>query len=366
MWSHLRAGNEKYPALTGVRALGASVIFFDHFPLLADRHIILNVMAFFYGLSGFLIFRIYYAQAQLSRRWLSRYFVNRFGRIYPVYFLLLTLAVWLLPTSVRPQALITNYTLTHALFNPSRLIIEPSWSLTVEECFYALAPLFMILTRRRGIFATLGLGVVLCGAALLISQWPIAFLHGARFVMTTTFFGHFLEFFAGAGLACVVMRLEGDGEIAPRHGARYTLLGLFAVAVLVASMVVIYDRPPLNLGAIIAINNFLIPLPIAWLYFGLIRERTVLARLLSAPFMGLLGRASYSFYLLHMLVIDYVSLPLLPTIRSRFACVLLTFVATWLLAVLLYALYEEPLNLSIRRIFGSGEKWVGERATLFR
>jgi peptidoglycan/LPS O-acetylase OafA/YrhL len=53
-------------------------------------------MAFFYSLSGFLIVRIYYQRVELKAAWLSKYFVNRFARIYPVYFLLLSIAIFLL------------------------------------------------------------------------------------------------------------------------------------------------------------------------------------------------------------------------------------------------------------------------------
>lgn len=80
------ARQRKYPALTCIRAVGASVVFYDHFPVWADAHVTLNVMAFFYALSGFLILRIRYEQAQLRLRWLAKYFANRFARIYPVYF----------------------------------------------------------------------------------------------------------------------------------------------------------------------------------------------------------------------------------------------------------------------------------------
>lgn len=147
---HGRApGKERYPALTGIRAFGAIAVFFDHFPPWANWHVIINVMAFFYVLSGFLIIRLYHEQAELSGKWVSKYFINRFARIYPVYFLLLTIAVCL-QRDFSAATLATNYTLTHALFYHARLILQPSWSLTVEECFYALAPLFMILSRRGG------------------------------------------------------------------------------------------------------------------------------------------------------------------------------------------------------------------------
>ena len=72
--ARIELGNERYPALTGIRALGASAVFFDHFPIWPDAHLTVNVMAFFYALSGFLIVRIYYEQAQLRLRWLAEVF----------------------------------------------------------------------------------------------------------------------------------------------------------------------------------------------------------------------------------------------------------------------------------------------------
>lgn len=341
-------GKERYPALTGVRAFGATAVFFAHFPLHPEWHVVLNVMAFFYALSGFLIVRIYHEHAEITAAWLSKYFINRFARIYPVYFLLLTIAVCL-QRGARPAVLLTNYTLTHALFYHARIILQPSWSLTVEECFYSLAPVFMILARRRGFAATFALGAALLAAALVVSELRIGLLQTPMFVLSTTFFGHFAEFFAGVWLALYVTRLERAGSLHVA-GIRGTLAGLAGVSALSLAMLLIYRHPPLNAPAIILINNFLIPAPIALLYCGLIREDTALSRALSGRLARILGRSSYSFYLLHTLVIDYLGKPLLAVLPAyRPALVLGSFGVAWAIAVGLFLLYEEPLNLAIRR-----------------
>jgi peptidoglycan/LPS O-acetylase OafA/YrhL len=365
LFSRIKLGSERYPALTGIRALGATVVFIDHFPPWVDAHITINVMAFFFALSGFLIVRIYYEQAELRRRWLSKYFVNRFARIYPVYFLLLSIAVCL-QHDFRPWTLITNYTLTHALFHGTELIIQPSWSLTVEECFYFLAPFFMILARRHNFWVPFALGCFFLMGALVISKLGIAFLGTPAFVLTTTFFGHFIEFFAGFYLALALMHLEKQGPTdAP--GNKYTMTGLAGVLLLVLAMVIVYRRAPISFRSIIIINNFLIPVPIAVLYWGLIRENTFLSRLLSSNVSGLLGRSSYSFYLLHTLVINYIAVPLLLS-RDGFRplYVLLTLVATWIASILLFVGYEEPVNLLIRRVFRSKDRTIGMQSTLFQ
>jgi peptidoglycan/LPS O-acetylase OafA/YrhL len=365
LFSQTKIGNERYPSLTGVRAVGATVVFLDHFPPWLDAHIVLNVMAFFFTLSGFLIVRIYYEQAELRRQWLAKYFVNRFARIYPVYFLLLSIAVCL-QHDFRPWTLITNYTLTHALFHDNDVIIQPSWSLTVEECFYFLAPFFMILARRRNFWVPFALASFLLLAALVISKLGFAFLGTPGFVLTTTFFGHFVEFFAGFYLALALMRLEKNRSIYT-PGNSYTMAGLAGVLLLIIAMVLVYRHVPTNFAHVMLINNFLIPFPIAVLYWGLIRENTFLSRLLSSRVSGLLGRSSYSFYLLHTLVIDYIALPLLPAQSSlRPLYVLLTLVVTWCASILLFVGYEEPINLLIRRVFRSKDKTIGLQSTLFQ
>lgn len=365
MPARIKLGSEKYPALTGIRAVGAMVVFFDHFPVRPDAHIVVNVMAFFYALSGFLIVRIYYEQTAFTTKWLSKYFINRFARIYPVYFLLLTVAICL-QHDYRPWTLLSNYTLTHALFHPSTIIIQPSWSLTVEECFYFLAPLFMLLVHRRGYWAAFALASAMFAAAMMVSILPISFLHTPDFVLSTTFFGHFVEFFAGFYVALALMRLEKRGPVS-LPGSRYTLIGLGGVCVLVIATILVYRQVPFHPRQAALINNLLLPLPIGILYWGLLRERTLLSRLLASDTLGLLGRSSYSFYLLHSLVIDYISIPFaLGWMGNRALCVLLTLAVTWAASILLFWCFEEPVNLAIRRMFQSKDQSVGMQATLYR
>ncbi|HEY7929028.1 MAG TPA: acyltransferase, partial [Steroidobacteraceae bacterium] len=310
-------------------------------------HIVINTLAFFFVLSGFLIARLYYDKAEQSRDWWRQYLINRYSRIYPVYFLLLTVAIFCYH-EFRPWVLATNYTLTHALFRGMPLVIQPSWSLTVEECFYLLAPTLILLARRRHALAPLALGCALLLVALAISALHLRFLGSALFVFTTTFFGHFAEFLAGFYLALIVMRAERTAG-ARRTGMLFTLSGVAGTVVLSGAMVLIYRHSPLNFAAIVLVNNFLMPLPIALLYWGLMREPTALSRWLSKPLIRLLGRSSYSFYLLQVLTIDFIGVPWAHALGSRMWASLLTFALTWLVAVLLFACYEEPMNLAIRR-----------------
>ncbi len=350
LFSKLKIGEERYPALTGARAICASIVFFDHFPFTAGSAIMINILAFFFSLSGFLIIRLYYNNVLLSARGWRDFFVKRFARIYPVYFLVLTVAI-LLGHDFRPLFLIKNYTLTHALFfNIKDYAIQQSWSLTVEECFYFSAPFIILGIRRVGFLLPLLCAIVLMMLALFISKLPISFLHTPMFVFTTTYFGHFFEFFAGVFLAVVMIKRENKGR-GKQKGFGWTIAGFAGISILIAAMLHVYNTKPLNLTSIIVINNFLIPIPIAILFYGLMCEDTLLSRLLSGKVIGVFGKSSYSFYLIHMIIITYIGLPLLLPFfgHQRVLCVISTYVLTYAVSIGIFASYEEPLNYFIRK-----------------
>ena len=372
----LKPGNERYPALTGIRAVGAAAVFFVHLPFQLGHLMVIDVMALFFVLSGFLIFYLYYEDAAVRAGKLHQYFVNRFARIYPVYFLLVTVAI-LLRQDFRPLFLFKNYTLTHAFFNNIyNRAIQPSWSITVEECFYLLAPLFMYLVRKINFIAALLFAALLLGIALFISILPISLLHSARFVFSVTFFGHFFEFFCGIFLALVILKKEkclqqsqnkAEKQSAlicasPREnfaqkgtvaltGTKYTLAGIAGIVIAMGVLVISNNmNNPTQAIQFFLINNFILPVPVAVLYYGLICERSFLAKILSFKWMGLLGRTSYAFYLVHMIMIESVAVPfILPYFKAApNFYVVIVFILTQIAAFCIYAFYEQPLNKWIR------------------
>ncbi|WP_374226272.1 acyltransferase family protein [Flavobacterium oreochromis] len=100
-------------------------------------------------LSGFLIANRYFDEKVI---WKS-YFINRFARIYPSFFILTTLTF--LYTSYKTNVFnaeiyLSNITFIKGFFNNLKFTgIAQSWSLTVEEFFYLLAPFFLL---RKEIF----------------------------------------------------------------------------------------------------------------------------------------------------------------------------------------------------------------------
>lgn len=360
---------EQFPALTGLRALAAYLVFAHHYPPapeLVGRPLFLMLregrigVAVFYTLSGFLIAWTYWDKAQSAQPFWRDYTVKRVARIQPLYLSLLCLAYGAgrVVNHVWPSAFETalNITLLKGFFDEYKFSgIAPAWSLTVEECFYFLAPLLFVLIRRTGFAFTQLLIWCTAGVAWLVGS-RVGF-HGlfgnAQFVGEYTFFGRSLEFIVGIYCARWLHRHQQIGTKETRSLPVQTFVGFFGVLVCLGFMGFLSESEwfPFTIGqrtfhpAGILINNFVLPFFIGFLLLGLTREISILKRLLSSRFFGLLGRSSYAFYLIQF---GFPATLLAVLLRSN----LIYFVAVNVLAILAYLYLEHPANLWIRR------KWL--------
>jgi peptidoglycan/LPS O-acetylase OafA/YrhL len=143
------------------------------------------------------------------------------------------------------------------------------------------------------------------------------------------------------------------------------------VAVVVALAAIFAStRPPVyhygvHYPAGLALNNLVLPLFIAAFYWGLIRERSLVRRVLSTRAAQLLGRSSYAFYLFHMgALLDRLLIGLVvlagvfgAAARAHAAALLghvsVVFVIVTLVSIGLYLLIEAPANRFLRRRFGA-------------
>ena len=352
-----------FPALTGLRAVAAGLVLVHHFNplaperfgwrlhnLAAETHIGVTV---FFVLSGFLIGYRYLNRPGALRT----YFANRFARIYPLYFLLTTLTFGLLhyaghqPFSVAEYLL--NITFLRGLFEQYVYTgIAQGWSLTVEEMFYVSAPLAFWLVRRNGQWGwrvPLALGAL--GVALVLLSRPHAwhgFFGSFDFLFQFTYLGRVVEFFVGVGLARMLLRAP---QLRVPRGLTYA--GLAGVLLCLAGLSWLHGPAVGALGiftpAGMGINNVLLPLlgigPLLW---GLVAERTWLSRLLSSAPLQLLGKSSYTFYLIHVGALQQL-------LHEWLGSGGLTLLALYSLSILLYRAVEEPLNHWLRRKLRASE-----------
>jgi peptidoglycan/LPS O-acetylase OafA/YrhL len=300
----------------------------------------------FFILSGFII-QVNYgrALANPSRKSIRQFLVARVARIYPLHlflclmFLLNPLALWLHADHWTPGIrydwdfyllsllLVQNWGFTHNVgWN------VPAWSISAELGAYLLFPLAAFLVARvvRNRIAAL----VWAGSQLLILA---VVFHAAGLGSTDERIWQFglircvLQFLAGIGIGQLFL-----SRGAPQGRAQ-------AVVTLMAGGL---------LGAWLftgCADYIFIPACFTLLIYALSADTGPLARIMHNPVLSYLGTISYSTYLWHYLVRDWVSFvlvrPGVPIWVVVFAYVVIVFVGS----VVLYNWVELPGRMLIRR-----------------
>ena len=362
-----KQNEQTFPALTGVRAIAAYMVFFHHYIGTCHTGIFLSFVKEFYTgvtiffvLSGFLIYYRYSVSAKLESNFLFGYFKNRFARIYPTYFLIVVITFFFYlyasnraGVSDQIATLALQLTFVRGFFDSYKFIgVGQGWTLTVEETFYTLFPLFILLIRKRGIAFTL-LGTYLAGI-ILTGIGTIVQFHGlffpVKFVANYTFFGRATEFFCGMFLAKILLsnKMQKSNSWVPK----ITLLGLIGVCAGIFSMSRFQEECTYGtfyFGGTI-INNLVLPVFICILFYGLIVEESMARRFLGSRIMIFLGKTSYVFYLIHVGVIQFI---LEYTVSTNMFVI---FILINLLALVIYLSVEEPMRKLIRQLQFHGRR----------
>ncbi len=355
--------NSYFPALTGVRALAAYLVFFHHFvpscPRL-DFYFIENLcgemdigVTFFFVLSGFLIHHRYSGKFESGTGYFPAYLFARIARIMPLYLILTILTFAIVPFFREVDATnwtilgILNITLLKGLFSATKFSgIAQAWSLSVEFCFYALAP-FLFFRFKNQWLKYLGLSLVflvlIFAFSRLLEILPSgSFFGNIWFYLGYTFPGRSFEFFAGCFLSS---RLDTWSR-KPSSFPLYTLLG--SAAILAGLFCLSFLRQGADYGVQhplgMMINNLGLPVFMVMFFRGLVLETSWLKSFFSSEPMELLGKSSYAFYLVHVGIFEKLSHYFLPGLWW-------SFLSMNILAIMLYYLVEEPAQHAMRKWF---------------
>jgi len=370
---------DQYPALTSLRFVAALLVFLFHFQpegaawqiVAPEGHVGVNI---FFVLSGFLITLRYADGFARGGIRLSEYFVRRAARILPLYY-----AVFFLSLALgrgEPElswALWPELTLTQALFGESvqTLVIPTSWSLTVEECFYATAPLVLwgiarARTPRRPLLsAAMVLAVVtLVLFALGALVWTIldgrgpGFLRAPDQVVRHTIFGRFYDFAIGAFAARL---FSAGGRWKDVLARRWPGLAATAVA---AVLVGVSQWGMHAAGGVDGPHwaqawswSVLLAPATALLILALTSPGNPAARALGIAPLEYLGKVSYALYLVQSTPLGKGLFYRLIPHTGDFTLVLL-YAGMTLVSAALYELVEEPARKLVLRVAGLEKRAV--------
>lgn len=354
------------PAFTGIRFVAVLFVFLFHYAKMimpdGQQSFIyfffkqLNIgVSLFFILSGFLITYRYF-NSELKGKRLRNYFLKRIARILPLYFAVLSIQLLLLyfykHNSTDAFSVFLNITLLKGFSEVYFFsVLTQTWSLTVEETFYLFAPLCFYLIREKGLFYFQIL--MLLGIGFLLSSLLSPKVFGSNiFMLSGTFFGRCFEFFVGIRLALFILK----NPVVKKKSYYTTIGGVLFILLLSGLAYYAYKEniEVVNYNFIgIVLFNFLIPLSIGLMYYGLIVENSQLKALLGTKIFVLLGNSSYAFYLLHIgLISEIIYLHIASNL-------ILLFVILQSLSIVVYEFFEKPARVFTIRKFAKSNNQLG-------
>ena len=293
--------------LTPLRFIAAALVVLQHYapavPMLppALTGLGMPAVSFFFVLSGFILTWCYRDDGRDNAMKVDdrAFFVARFARIAPIYWLSLLVAAPLYLNSywstheIDARTFATGAVLVplmmQAWVTPAALLWNaPAWSLSVECFFYAVFPATIRIARRIGPIALLIASVAMMYALKLAFARRGHFLHLPMSADTKMkFMAYFPLFRLPQFTTGIAIALLFERRQKPRPG-RHAAIALAAAALL------------LSTGKTGVLSHYLASTAaFAALIYGVAGLQGTAAKVLNARVPVLLGEASYATYLLH-------------------------------------------------------------------
>jgi peptidoglycan/LPS O-acetylase OafA/YrhL len=323
----------RIPQLDGLRAVAIGVVLLNH-----TLHIPLTWLGvdIFFVLSGFLITGILLERKLEGQGYFSYFYTRRVFRIVPSYVVTILLFGSIISWNVfKPWPLFAFFGMNLQQFVPMGWIPfePPLWSLAVEEQFYLVWPLVILLVSETMVLRLALLAIVvtpflrvLC-APFFATQFPIYTLTPFRADLLC----------AGAVLAILWKRRTPRQEDLVRRRAWLGALAGFGGLVFVQIWPVF--RLASNTRASNGLDYSLSVLGSFSLVAWTLADRGWLRALLASAPMRFIGQISYTMYLSHILFLLLVE----RYIPSGYVMAALTVAATTLYSWISWVVMERPL-----------------------
>jgi len=312
-------------------------------------------VAVFFVISGFLITRRLLSMGEIpAAAMLTTFYAQRIGRLFPCLVLVVVLA-WLMSSAGYPRFVFAEGAFGRfigciAMLRYNRCIVEGGlpdilnhlWSLSVEEMFYLMFPLLVILTRKQVSMLTFCLAGLVVYGPLYRSTVVGADVY--------TFFGNFDLLAMGCLAAIHAPKVRS-------HHADLRWIGLILMT--------------LTFFGVVLTRQLIIPPTIvgigAALYVLGARPLSDESPILFRP-LELAGNLSYEMYLFHFPILGAIVRPTYNAFyQSPFfapyiawLCLAVYMVSLFLISFVLARYFSQPANRLIRTSFSSsGQSFVG-------
>ncbi len=337
-----------FAALDGLRCLAILGVLFLHSPLSEPAAAVFRLFGrgflgvdLFFVISGFLITTLLLReQARTGRISIRRFYRRRALRILPLYLLVVT-ALGVYFALLKGDAGAARLWPWYYGFLANTLVdhipmLAPTWSLSVEEQYYLLWPLALILLPRRWLPWGIALFVLAYTVALGTGLGDLAWRVGPLAFTLAAF--PYTAILSGSALALLLHRPRSFAGLWALLGGRQASLGLALLLLIELALL-----PETLLGWPLLLIHLTMA---AWLGALVIREDTPLMPLLRLRPVMRIGAVSYGIYLLHLIAahVAGIALPRLwgPVDAHPLLYVALFWGLSWAMAEVSFRLFERP------------------------
>jgi peptidoglycan/LPS O-acetylase OafA/YrhL len=367
-----RTETGKLDCIDALRGIAALSIFIYHiygtigiitnwaYPIqiLPERFIDLTLagIPLFFILSAFTLYLSLDSRAGEKRKF-SKFYLRRFFRIAPLFYLLLIIVVLdsLIIQKAVPswQDILVNFTFTFNLVPQySMSLFSDGWTVGVEMLFYIVLPLVFIRVNNIRRSIALFIGIYWLSKEI---RWLLGTIIGENIMMSTNYdfynFSHWAYIFSIGVICYLIYKLY-----LPKIRREYRAPAAFSM--LLSSLIILFVFIN-NLPLALALSDLYEPLSILTGLQAMSSVAFVLLilslslnpnRLIVNRFTRFFGTISYSLYLIHPFIVEplkpiYVYIyghTIYSTDLSLFLCILLTLLIVTPVSLLIYHLIERP------------------------
>jgi peptidoglycan/LPS O-acetylase OafA/YrhL len=302
----------RVPALDGVRGLAILWVMLFHMAVVAPVGLAAEAwqaiagygglgVDIFFVLSGFLITGVL-LQSRQRPNYFRNFYARRALRIFPLYYAVVLFALVILPHVTTVSAAKFQIATRDAIWYWLHLsnfaiarrgafvhgILDVSWSLSIEEQFYLIWPVVVLLTSARRLrLICLALVLLSCCSRIILTSRGV----NSVAVYTLTFCR--LDGLSIGALTALYTRALPSSEL------RRILPGISALALVVACLTLYPTQAPAIRLVDVGLRNTAIALVTASaIIASLVPSRTLVTVLCASP-LRMLGRFSYALYLFH-------------------------------------------------------------------
>jgi len=342
--------------LDGLRGFAVIMVMWAHFLPIKDSAVssflvslgdVVGVGYFgvdlFFVLSGFLITRIMFSERRASVFSVRRFFIKRVLRIFPIYYLTITvlfifgyIPVWEYGANF---FYVSNYFYT---FNVEPSPLRHTWSLSVEEQFYLMWPFLFLflgsLNFARLVFYALPFIAII--SSIIALYWLGD--EGPRFLYRSIS-SRMLSLSLGAALA--IMEVRG---LLVGHG-RYRLLAAILPVVFLVSAYALSGKWVAGSALLKMLGFSLLSFVLVWTVVAGDFLATIQEKVLSSRVMVYIGTISYGLYLYHAVILYLLNISEYQAEEASASAWLMALLATFVVSALSYEFFERKVQ-SLRQL----------------